>query len=167
MMINEMIEREDAEKDTSEDESEEEDHDKHWDCQSIISTYTNTDNHPAIIKTTSRVVRTKQRMEMHKQFKVPLDGLMAEEISIKPVQAAKKEAAAGPYVEKEAEKESESGDEDDKAGRKKKLKEEKREKRKLKKQLKIAFTSQNSKIIKQTTAEVGALRVGVSVKKIY
>lgn len=55
----------------------------------------------------------------------------------------------------------------DKASKKKQMKQEKREKRKLKKELKLAFQSQNKKLVKATTAEVGALRVGVSVKKIY
>lgn len=50
----------------------------------ILTTHTNTDNHPAIIKTAGRIVRTgKQRIELHKQFKVPLDGLMAEEIEVR------------------------------------------------------------------------------------
>ena len=26
-----------------------------WDCETILSTYTNTDNHPGVIKTTRRV----------------------------------------------------------------------------------------------------------------
>lgn len=47
------------------------------------------------------------------------------------------------------------------------MKQEKREKRKLKKELKMAFKTQNGKLVKATTAEIGALRVGVSVKKIY
>lgn len=61
LLINEMIEKEDADRDTSEDEDDEDDEEaqeKKWDCQSILSTYTNTDNHPAIIKTVGRVVKT-------------------------------------------------------------------------------------------------------------
>jgi hypothetical protein len=46
-----------------------------------LSTYTNTDNHPGLIKS-NRVVKVKKsnKMDLHKQLKVPLDGLMAEEI---------------------------------------------------------------------------------------
>jgi hypothetical protein len=51
--------------------------------------------------------------------------------------------------------------------KKKQMKQEKRDKRRLKKELKLAFKSQNGKLVKQTTAELGALRAGVSVKKIY
>lgn len=47
------------------------------------------------------------------------------------------------------------------------MKEEKREKRKLKKELKLAFKSQNTKLVKATTNEIGQLRAGTSVKKIY
>jgi len=164
LVIHEMLEKEYQERETSEDESsEEEAEEREWDCQSILSTYTNTDNHPAVIKTAGRVVKTKQRMELHKQFKVPLDGLMAEEITVvKPKKIP---------VLVEADDSSDDADEavkdDSKASRKKQMKQEKREKRKLKKELKIAFQSQNSKLVKQTTADLGALRAGVSVKKIY
>jgi hypothetical protein len=47
------------------------------------------------------------------------------------------------------------------------MKEEKREKRRLKKELKLAFKTQNTKLVKATTTEVGAIRAGISVKKIY
>ena len=56
-----------------------------WDAETILTTYTNTDNHPGLIKTERRV-RPSQRMkiELHKQFKVPVDGLLplAEEITV-------------------------------------------------------------------------------------
>lgn len=61
-MINAMIEKDDEERDTNEDDSSEDDEEaqeKKWDCESILSTYTNTDNHPAVIRTVSRVVRTQ------------------------------------------------------------------------------------------------------------
>jgi protein LTV1 len=61
LMINAMIEKEDEERDTSEDdesEDDEEEQERKWDCESILSTYTNTDNHPGVIKTAGRVVRT-------------------------------------------------------------------------------------------------------------
>ena len=48
-----------------------------WDAETILTTYTNTDNHPGLIKTERRV-RPSQRMkiELHKQFLVPVDGLI-------------------------------------------------------------------------------------------
>lgn len=49
-----------------------------------MSTYTNTDNHPGIIKTERRI-RPSKKIELHKAFRVPVEGLMpvAEEILIK------------------------------------------------------------------------------------
>jgi hypothetical protein len=50
-----------------------------------VSTYTNTDNHPGVIKTTKRIrAAQKMKIELHKAFRVPVDGLtpMAEEIII-------------------------------------------------------------------------------------
>jgi protein LTV1 len=128
----EQLEQEYQERETSE-ESESDEEEQAWDCQSILSTYTNTDNHPAVIKTTARVVKTKQHMQLHKQFKVPLDGLMAEEITME------KPALKRPLVEESDSEGEEPSVPVDKAGRKKQLKEEKREKRKLKKELKLAF----------------------------
>ena len=92
-----IFEKEDEERglDSSDDDnSSESDAEKKWDCATILSTYTNTDNHPAVVKTQGRVVRTKQRIELHKQFKVPLDGLMAEEIDTMMTAAAGKKKSA-------------------------------------------------------------------------
>jgi hypothetical protein len=47
------------------------------------------------------------------------------------------------------------------------MKQEKRDKRKLKKELKLAFKSQSTKLVKATTTEIGAIRAGISIKKIY
>ena len=93
------------------------------------------------------------KIELHKQFRVPIDGLtpIAEEIIIAK-DKKKQQDKAGPYKVAEAEKEvdSESSDEDsktapadasakDRKALKKEVKAEKREKRKLKKELKLAF----------------------------
>jgi hypothetical protein len=85
LALQEQIDKEDEERGSDDSDSDQEDSyeddKKKWDCATILSTYTNTDNHPALIKT-QRIVKTgKQKIELHKQFKVPLDGLMAEEIS--------------------------------------------------------------------------------------
>jgi hypothetical protein len=42
-----------------------EDDEKKWDCNTILSTFTNTDNHPGVIKTT-RTVKVNKKMELHK-----------------------------------------------------------------------------------------------------
>ena len=97
---------------------EESDREEKWDCQTILSTFTNTDNHPGVIKTT-RVVKPKQnRLDLHKQLKVPIDGLVAEEIDLKQKEKleekAKKLSKQGPYaVDEEIESGSESEDENE------------------------------------------------------
>jgi hypothetical protein len=50
----------------SESEDEESDKDDKWDCQSILSTLTNKDNHPGVIKTNRVVKLQKHKLEMHK-----------------------------------------------------------------------------------------------------
>lgn len=45
----------------------EEDPEDRWDAESILSTYTNTDNHPSIIKFVPKVKTNKNKMiELHK-----------------------------------------------------------------------------------------------------
>jgi protein LTV1 len=69
LLLANKIDEEDAEKGSnysSSEEESEEDEEKRWDVDTILTTHTNTDNHPAIIKTAGRVVRTKQRIELHK-----------------------------------------------------------------------------------------------------
>jgi hypothetical protein len=80
-----------------EEAPEEPEEDQKWDCETILSTYTNTDNHPGIIKTERRI-RPSKKIELHKAFKVPVEGLMpvAEEILLKK-EKIKKEKATGPY----------------------------------------------------------------------
>ena len=77
------------------------DEQQQWDCETILSTYTNTDNHPGVIKTQRRV-RPSERMkiELHKQFRVPVDGLgvIAEEITIQKEKKLK-EKESKPYIE--------------------------------------------------------------------
>jgi len=135
------------------------------------------------------------KIELHKQFKVPIDGLipLAETITLKkekkadenkPFQKVEKKqqytsmlggspAAASPReladaeADDEAEAEAEGAEPNEKKAHKKAVKAEQREKRKMKKQLKNAFmTSIQSEIVINTTA-MGGLRKGVSVKKIY
>lgn len=84
LLVNEILEKEAEERASSSDEDSEEDEDAKWDCESVLTTQTNTDNHPGIIKTIRKIVKPKMKMELHKQFKVPIEGLapMAEEVKI-------------------------------------------------------------------------------------
>lgn len=81
------------------------------------------------------------KIELHKQFRVPVDGIMpiAEEIIIKK-EKKKVLDAQRPYKNSDdAVPQNEAIQEKDKKDVKKELKVEKREKRKLKKELKLAF----------------------------
>ena len=50
--------------DPKQDESDDE---QKWDCETILTTYTNTDNHPGVIKTQKRVrAGEKMKIELHK-----------------------------------------------------------------------------------------------------
>lgn len=102
------------------DIEEDDDSEEKWDCDTILTTYTNTDNHPGVI-TTQRRIKPNQRnkIELHKQFKVPLDGLtsLAEEIIVQ--KEKKKVTGKTPYqrveiAEQKAEQNNdESSDEPD------------------------------------------------------
>lgn len=94
--LNEKYEETAAEATPFDEEPPEE---EQWDAETILSTYTNTDNHPGVIKTTRRVKpSSRMKIELHKAFKVPIDGLapIAEEIIIQKEKKAK-ERAVGPY----------------------------------------------------------------------
>lgn len=46
---------------------EEKNEELEWDAETILSTYTNTDNHPGVIKTTKRIRPSqKMKIELHK-----------------------------------------------------------------------------------------------------
>ena len=70
LQLEEQFEREVTEKlENGEFDEEEEDSDpeEKWDADTILTTYTNTDNHPSIIKFVPRVkVNTKAKIELHK-----------------------------------------------------------------------------------------------------
>lgn len=111
LIINEVFDKEAIEKAEISSEEESSDEDAKMDCESVISTFTNTDNHPGLIKTVKKIVKPKHKFELHKQFKVPLEGLMpiAEEITIKKEQREKKKSNRNaPYEVEEIESEDSS-----------------------------------------------------------
>lgn len=99
------------------------------------------------------------KIELHKQFRVPIDGLMpiAEEITIQKEKKLK-EKNEGPYQNVSESEESEGSEGDaadkpagapkDKKALKKDVKDQQREKRKLKKELKLAFQDQKKRNVK-------------------
>jgi hypothetical protein len=69
--------------------SEESDPDDKWDAETILTTNTNCDNHPGIIKFIPKI-KVKNRVQLHTQFLVPVEGLNGL-IPIAEVIEAKKE----------------------------------------------------------------------------
>ena len=168
-----------AEERGSDISEEESDGEAKWDCDTILTTYTNTDNHPGVIKTERRIKPSERnKIMLHKQFKVPVDGLIpvAEEITIQ--KEKRKADLSGPFQRQEVdddEQEKREEIEEDKDGapldprkaHKKQVKEEQRDKRKLKKELKQAFETEKHRNHKVNTVDAGMIKPGVSVKKIY
>lgn len=80
-----------------------------------MTTYTNTDNHPGVIKFTKKVKRLDNAIILDKQFKVPVESMgglipTAEEIQVKKV---KKKLAKTYFVDDEAEDDSEEEEDAD------------------------------------------------------
>ncbi|CAO3671791.1 unnamed protein product [Umbelopsis ramanniana] len=138
-----------------------------WDCQSVISTYSNLENHPRLIKEDN----LRKRIEIDPKTGLPI-----------LVEAGKKQKASRKsrlreQVEEEEEEEEESGSEDDedrvnlgvarskdeskedKKARKAALKEQKRNRRTEKKATKEAFKNEEAKQI--TTLQHQRVNKGV------
>jgi len=64
MELNEVFDKDAEEYNSSDDYTESDPEDK-WDCDTIQTTLTNTDNHPGVIKTT-RKVKPKNTIQLHK-----------------------------------------------------------------------------------------------------
>jgi len=146
------------------DGSSSEDSAEQWDAETILSTFTNTDNHPNLIKYVPKVKPSqKLKMELHKQFKIQvpvggLDGLtpIAEVIPMEKSKEkkAKEGNAVGAFQEDDSTDKEDAADIQEEAEppqsgttdlnprklAKKELKAERRERRKQKKELKIAFS---------------------------
>ncbi|KAL6878375.1 hypothetical protein ACP4OV_012545 [Aristida adscensionis] len=125
-----------------------------WDCETIVSTYSNLDNHPGKIeapgnprKRLPRVfpgetATTKDIIKLQGKEKLPIDYLpqrkrnSEKEKKLKPA-----EASIGEKIKKEAHKLTK----EEKKARKAAVKEEKREARKVKKELKGLYKSETQK----------------------
>jgi len=147
-----------------------------WDVESILSTRTNTDNHPGVIKS---IVKVKQNpIKLDPKTRAP-----ELEDEHKPVDNSKQKS--GPYIEAEI---SDDSDEDietdtkeipdlekmnDKERKKylrklnkKQVKKEKKERRVMKKQMKKEFAKQNQQYAKSHTVGIGEIRPGTSVRHL-
>uniref|UniRef100_A0ACD5YLA8 Uncharacterized protein n=1 Tax=Avena sativa TaxID=4498 RepID=A0ACD5YLA8_AVESA len=136
--------------------SESSDESEVWDCESIVSTYSNLDNHPGKIQTPGNpknrlpkvfpgeTATTKDIIKLHGKEKLPVDYLpqrkrkSEKEKKPKPVEA---EASDTEYFKKIVQKETK----DEKKARKSAVKEEKREARKAKKELKELYKFETQK----------------------
>lgn len=114
------------------------------------------------------------KIELHKQFKVPIDGLipLAEEITMKKEKKAAEDNKPFKKVVKSGESpaaspRAEESSTFDRKAHKKLVKAQQREKRQLKKQLKVAFSSTLQQQAAFEITEAGGIRKGVSVKKIH
>lgn len=151
-----------------------------WDVESILSTRTNTDNHPGIIK--GVVKPKKNRIKLDPKTKIPDIG-----IDIEDGNTGKKHVPnEGPYkqevvsendsdeeieVDTQELKDLESMSEKERKKylrkmNKKQVKKEKKDRRQEKKEMKKEFAKQNQKYAKMHTAGKGELRPGLSVRKI-
>lgn len=147
---------------------------ENWDVESILSTRTNTDNHPGIVKSVVRV--KKNAIKLNPKTRAP-------ELEGEVVQKEDKKKSA--YVEEEV---SDDSDEDidvetkeiadlekmtEKERKKymrklnkKQVKKEKKERRIMKKQMKKVFSSQSQEYQATRTVGMGELRPGTSVKHL-
>lgn len=169
--------RKEAEGDDEDSEEIEEDQDeKKWDVETVLTTRTNTDNHPGIIKGTVRIRRNIIKLDPRTK---------APELDIEHVKVEKKEKPQPFVVEVLSEEESEEEPDLDteelknvedmtdkekekyyKKLHKKQVKEEKRERRKMKKQMKKEFNRQHLKFNKVNAVGQGQIKPGVSVRRI-
>ncbi|XP_062211385.1 uncharacterized protein LOC133912584 [Phragmites australis] len=134
--------------------SESSDESEVWDCETIVSTYSNLDNHPGQIKTLGNprkrlprvfpgeTATTKDIIKLQGKEKLPVDYLPQRKRNGEKEKKVKTaEASSGEKIKKEVHKETK----DEKKARKAAVKEEKREARKTKKELKDLYKSETQK----------------------
>lgn len=187
MLKERTLEAREEPSESDEEDTSSEDSAEKWDAETILTTYTNTDNHPNLIKYVPKIKQSqKMKIELHKQFKVPIDGLdglipVAEVITKEKktkkgnkssafeedTTAPPEEPTEATGEELEEEEEEEAAALDPRKQAKKEMKAERRERRKQKKELKVAFSQQKHKLVKQQTPHAGAIRPGISQKKIH
>ncbi|TVU46865.1 hypothetical protein EJB05_06437 [Eragrostis curvula] len=134
--------------------SESSDESEVWDCETIVSTYSNLDNHPGKIETPGNrrkrlpkvfpgeTATTNDIIKLHGKEKLPVDYLpQRKRIAEKEKKVKSAEASSAEKIKKEAQKETK----EEKKARKAAVKEEKREARKAKKELKGLYKSETQK----------------------
>ncbi|CAN6306488.1 unnamed protein product [Urochloa humidicola] len=143
--------------DTAEEEvvlvSESSDESEIWDCETIVSTFSNLDNHPGKIETPGipkrrlprvfpgETATTNDIIKLHGKEKLPVEYLPQRKKGGEKEKKVKPAEAATDKFKKGAEKETK----EEKKARKAAVKEEKREARKAKKELKGLYKSETQK----------------------
>ncbi|XP_062215504.1 uncharacterized protein LOC133916039 [Phragmites australis] len=134
--------------------SESSDESEVWDCETIVSTYSNLDNHPGKIETPGNprkwlprvfpgeTATTNDIIKLQGKEKLPVDYLpQRKRNGVKEKKVKPAEASSAASFKKEAQKETK----EEKKARKAAVKGEKREARKAKKELKGLYKSETQK----------------------
>ncbi|CAN6284585.1 unnamed protein product [Urochloa humidicola] len=133
--------------------SESSDESEIWDCETIVSTFSNLDNHPGKIETPGipkrrlprvfhgETATTNDIIKLHGKEKLPVEYLPQRKKGGEKEKKVKPAEAATDKFKKVAEKETK----EEKKARKAAVKEEKREARKAKKELKGLYKSETQK----------------------
>jgi hypothetical protein len=168
--------KKEAEGDSEESEESEEDQEKQWDVETVLTTRTNTDNHPGVIK--SVIKPKKNKIKIDPKTKAP-------QLDVEYTGPERKRPEkTGPYIEEMVSDEDseEELDTEELANletmnekerkkylrkmNKKQVKKERKERRQQKKQTKKEFSKQHQNYTKINTAKQGELKPGVSVRRI-
>ncbi|KAF0911989.1 hypothetical protein E2562_012800 [Oryza meyeriana var. granulata] len=133
--------------------SESSDESEMWDCETIVSTYSNLDNHPGKIQTPGNPKRrlpkvfpgetatTKDIIKLQGKERLPVEYLPQRKRNVEKEKAKPIEAPIAENFKKGAQKETK----EEKKARKAAVKEEKREARKAKKELKGLYKFETQK----------------------
>lgn len=138
------------------------DKDEKWDCQTIISTYTNVDNHPSVIDAPSgrkqRTVRKQSVIQLDPRTQAPSEFVP----SLGPSSSARSDVDFGsrPSEKLESVARVKGESKDDKKARKAATKEMARERRAMKSVMKKAFGAENAKQNKHS-ASLGTAKVAI------
>ncbi len=149
-------------------EVEDEEEQKRWDCETILTTYSNLENHPRLI---SESITLKGLAKKRKQ-QIQLSQRSGLPIGVIPVKKKpeKEEESDDEYTDDDGEEEVEMNEgrarpkketKEEKALRKKMVKQMKQEKRSQKKALKQAFKSEEKEQTKILTQQQGSRKVVV------
>lgn len=132
-----------------------------WDCETILSTYTNLENHPSVIDAPSG----RKRRSVQSQPIIRLDPRTQAPVDYMPMAGSSQAKGAADYgsrrdVAEEAHSRSRNESKEEKKARKAAVKEAARERRALKSEMKKAFGSEQVKQSRHSTS-MGTSKVAI------